>query len=154
MLDTSKYQFVYTADSDQPYWLKIQFGESSVTVTFVPAEPTDIPAFWVVDNYNGEELSRVNITHEDMVRAWHDIVTKAHHHVLELHAEAIKQAERDRLFGVLVENFFEAFEAADKYSHGLREVRGVNDEQLRQARRAAEAMRITADALDLIADPD
>jgi hypothetical protein len=89
-----------------------------------------------------------------MVRVWHDIVTKAHHLVLELHAEAVKQAERDRLFGVSVDNFLEAWAAADKLGFNLREMRGVSDEQLRQMKRAADSMRLVADALDLVEDPD
>lgn len=154
MLDLHLYQFTYTTDSDQPYYLGITFNNSEVIVGFAPGDVGDTAAFEVTDKFNGNQLAHVNISHLDMVKAWHDIVTKAHHLVLDLHAKAVAQAERDRLFTISVDNFFEAFEAADKYSHNLREIRGVNDEQLRQMKRAADSMRIVADALDLVEDPD
>ena len=154
MLDLHLYQFTYTTDPEQPYYLGVTFNNTEVTVGFVDAEPGDTAAFEVIDKFNGKQLAYINITHLDVVKAWHDIVTKAHHLVLELHAEAVKQAERDRLFSISVDNFFEAFEAADKYSHNIREIRGVTDEQLRQMKRAADSMRVVADALDLVEDPD
>ena len=154
MLNLPLYQFTYTTDSEQPYWLGIKFNNSEVVVGFAPGDVGDTAAFEVTDKFNGKQLAYVNITHLDMVKAWHDTVTKAHHLVLQLHAEAVEQAERDRLFSISVDNFFEAFEAADKYSHNIREIRGVTNEQLRQMKRAADSMRIVADALDLVEDPD
>lgn len=154
MIDTHRFQFTYGTDSNQPYWLEIAFHRSTVIVTLSTSDKADETFLEVIDKLNGNQLAYRNVNHIDMVKAWQDTVTKAHHLVLELHAEAVAQAERDRLFCIAVENFFEAFEAADKYSHNIRELRGVSNDQLIQMDRAAKSMRIVADALDLVEDPE
>lgn len=154
MLDLHLYQFTYETDTEQPYWLSITFNNSGVVVGFATGDVGDAAAFEVIDKFNGKQLAYINIGSLDLVVAWHNIVTEAHHIALELHAEAVKQAERDRLFSISVDNFFEAFEAADRLAPSVRDIRGVTDDQLRQMKRAADSMRIVADALDLVEDPD
>lgn len=157
MLDLHLYQFTYTTDSEQPYYLGITFNNSEVVVGFAPGEVGDTAAFEVTDKFNGAQLAHVNITHLDMVTAWHNIVTKAHHIVLKLHAEALEQAERDRKWAKLLSRATERFKNIERYFNGavdLNELRSVTASDLGFMTSVVEALTIAGDKLDLIADPD
>lgn len=157
MLDTNSYTFHYLTDEEQPYYLEVTYHGSTVIAGFAPGDIGDTAVFEITDKYDGKQLATVNIRHADMVNQWHDLVTKAHHLVLSLHAEAVKQAERDKEWTKLLNQAMSRFENIDQYlakSGELVDSRNVGDKDIELMKAVVEALTTAGDKLDLIADPE
>lgn len=155
MLDLHLYQFTYTTDSDQPYYLGITFNNSEVVVGFAPGDVGDTAAFQVTDKFNGKQLACININHRNLVTVWHDIVTKAHHLVLDLHAKAVAQAQRDREWSKLMSQIEERMENIRHYlDQGLLDARAVRQMDIQRLRDVFRFLEQADGELDLLCDPE
>ena len=158
MLDLHLYQFIYTTDPDDPYHLEIGFNNVAVAVGFAPGDNfSGARAFEVIDKFDGRQLACININHVDIVVAWQGIVTKAHHLALELHAEAVEQAARDKAWTQLLNQAMSRFENIDQYlakSSELIDSRNVTTKDVEHMAEVVRSLTVAGDKLDLIADPD
>lgn len=91
-------KFGYEASELEAPWVKISFGNSAVAVGEVPGEGDGMDTeFEVIDCFDGKQLCfRRRADDEDLETMWEELTTKAHHLLLELHTEAVAEAQRSK----------------------------------------------------------
>lgn len=97
MADRIQIQYEYSEEDE--YYAKLTLGNSSVAVGEA-AGAGDQTDWEIIDCFNGKQLAFRRITgdHTTPDAVWAELMTKAHHLLLDLHRQAVEQAQRDEEF--------------------------------------------------------
>lgn len=149
----SRCRIDYEFSSDDPYYAKLTFMNSSVAVGEA-AGNGDQTEWEIVDCFDGKRLDfrRVTDDHTQPADIWPSLMTKAHHLLLELHREAEAQAARDKRWAELYAEIQELREKIDGYTDQLADIRGVSDRSISMAMKTRNQMGAAYEALDDLED--